>query len=124
MRYLPGALKFIACAIVACAYLVGYYHFLTGFVPLLLVMALVVTTLAMRLDYTLAMSAPEDLKTWTVQHLIMQITTLTGNMAEVADRQIFIEGADAYHAVRGAFLAHIGGKPSIVLSPVGQADAK
>lgn len=118
MRWLPFALRFAACVVVALAYTAGIYQSLGILVLLLMILAIV--TLALRLDYTLAMSAPEDLQTWTVQHLIMQITTLSGNVAEVANRQIFVEGNAAYHPVRGAFLAQIGGKPSIILSPASQ----
>lgn len=121
MRWLPLGLKSVACWIALLCYIAGSHQLPIVLVLLMLTM-LTVMTLALRLDYVLAVSAPEDLQTWTIKHLIMQSVTLTDTVVGVSDRQIFIEGAAAYHPVRGAFLAHIGGKPSIVLTPGQQED--
>lgn len=73
-------------------------------------------SLALQLDYVLAMSKPEALKTWTLKSLVDEIYVLTDGRYSPTT-QLYVEGVNAYHPINGAFFAHIGGAPVVVLQP-------
>lgn len=106
----------IGLGLVTAAYFIGHYA-LSGFLLVLVLLAMIaLISLALQLDYVLAMSKPEALKTWTLRSLSNAIYDLTdGNYSD--STRLYVEGVNAYHPINGAFFAHIGGAPVVVLQP-------
>lgn len=123
MRHLPNVLKLLTAIGTMFCYWLGTHQASWLVMGLVIIFQWGMLALAVRFDYVLHLTKPEDLKTWTLRALMNAIYDWTdGRYSD--HTAIYVEGDAAYHPIEGAFLAQIGTTPAIVLQPKRGADAE